>query len=232
MTTGTIDPLVERYLAFNKARTGVDMKIIPKETSKLLKTVGWLFRVTKINPGFMDHYITTLGDTIYIPEKLMGMDRLQLLGIVRHECFHGRDEKNHPYTYKLAYMLPQALSLLSVLALLTPVLHNSYLLLSLLFLVFLAPIPSFGRYIIELRAYRNQIMLGELVFGYSPAEMQQTKEFICKQLTTSLYYFAWPFPDKVMKDISEYINWETNPEYKDFYEFLKTENLLLIKPIT
>lgn len=63
-------------------------KFIRKTDSWLMRTIGWLLRVSGINDRFMDHYWTTIGDRIYYPARIKQPHDLQHFGIREHEQMH------------------------------------------------------------------------------------------------------------------------------------------------
>jgi hypothetical protein len=48
-----------------------NMYVEPKNSSKLMHAIGWLFSITKISPQFMERYYTTIGQTVYVPDDLL-----------------------------------------------------------------------------------------------------------------------------------------------------------------
>jgi hypothetical protein len=79
----------------------------------------------------------------------------------------------------VAYGMPQLLSLLSVLAFISP--------LFLLSLLFLLPLPSPVRMWAEMRAFRRSVELG------------RDPDLIVKMFIDKTYFFMWPFKKHVLK---------------------------------
>ena len=77
----------------------------------------------------------------------------------------------------------------------------------LLFLLCLAPIPAPFRYWFELRAYRTQLMFSFQTDKASEEQMELVYSWIEKQMTTSLYYWTWPFPKMIRKHLKDESSW-------------------------
>lgn len=116
------------------------------------------------NKNFMDRYFTTLGSTIYIPEKYWNDDDWHIVTILAHEMVHIRDYRRHPVLFSLAYVFPQFLAVFSVLSLWAIWFSNGWLL-SLLALLFLAPWPAPGRAHFEMKGYTVNLAMEHWLFG-------------------------------------------------------------------
>lgn len=212
-----IDEVTQKY-----SKNVVQLKI--KDDSKLMKAIGWILKKTRINPFFMERYITTIGNTIYYPKKLLETENpIDILEVISHESIHIRDFNRFGLLYNLSYLSPQILALLSTFSLLAFTGNKSWLF-CLLFLLFLAPIPSFGRYFWERRAYRTMFIFLKNYFHCDENYIKEVRESIASQLTGNYYYFTWPFSKIVIKDLSDNSFME-EPEYKDITNFIN-KNLL------
>lgn len=199
-----------------------DAKILKKSESLLMKMLGLILK--PFNPAFMSTYITTVGNTIYVPDKFFHEDEVQCLGILAHETQHIIDFQKNPVFFNLSYLFPQCLAGLSLLALFGFL--NPWMFLFLLALMFLAPIPAPFRYQSELHGYRVSILLGRVLDHYSPAEMEQIRNWIKKEMTTSSYYFAWPFPSRIDQDLKDE-SFIMEPRYQEILEFLRSQNRIV-----
>ena len=68
------------------AATVPGARIVPNESSRLMRAVGWFFRVTRINPRFAE-YVTVVGRTVYAPGELLD-DPARAWPVVGHELVH------------------------------------------------------------------------------------------------------------------------------------------------
>ena len=85
-----------------------DFKIVEKSSSTLMKIIGILMFFA---PGFMTQFLTTLGDTVYVPSLSWAESNLPCL---IHETVHMYDNKRLGILYQLGYIFPQILSLLTI----------------------------------------------------------------------------------------------------------------------
>lgn len=151
----------------------------------LYYTVIWVF-----NRRFMTHYATTVGTTVYLPDRAyLESKGSQLVGLLAHELVHMRDRREMgKVTYFLKYSSPQifaALALLSVFAV-----WSLPMLVFLLFLLLALPIPSPGRKELELNGYTMSLAVQYWKDGsVHPAYISE----YAKYFINSEYFFMWPF---------------------------------------
>jgi hypothetical protein len=214
--------LVTRYVT-QVQKSNPSVKVLVKKNSKLMQLIGKFFKATNISPNFMEQYYTTIGSTLYVPDSALTTDPVYLLNTIMHECLHATDSKRWSLLFSLSYLAPQIFALFALLAVFA-FLHP-LMALWLIALVFLAPFPAPARYYWELRAYRTTILFCRKVYGYSDADMEPVYEWVVGQLATKLYYFAWPFPEKIKRDLKDE-SFMSETEYKQMFEFLKREKLL------
>jgi hypothetical protein len=211
----------ERYykLLAQAKKRNPNLEIRYKDESPFMRLIG---KILFFNKSFMSRYTTTIGTTIYFPKRKEVEERPEdYFYILAHECVHAWDYLNHPILFPVAYLLPQLLAFLSLGAFLAFV--NSWFLLCLLFLVFLAPIPSIGRARAEIRGYGMTCKVKKWIEGDVSDEYLNK---ITKSFTGSSYYFMWPFKSYVKKRLKKYI--ETNdclkdrsPVYRDVYKIVR-----------
>ena len=187
-------------LRFNKfvqeLSKDIPVKVAYKDESKLMKFLG---AILFFNKGFMDLYITTLGNTVYYPSRAWVQDHpTDATLVMAHEYVHMKDNSRlGKIKYPIMYLFPQVLavlSLLTVLAFFTP-----YAWFFLTFLLCAAPIPAPGRKYIELRGYKMSLYalylnLSELNFDESAIAraLMKSAEYGNSQFTGAGYYFMWP----------------------------------------
>lgn len=210
-----IDTLSKQY---------ANVEIKPKSSSKLMKAIGWLFGVTKISPEFMTRYITIIGSTIYFPDNMLANpDGESMLRTVAHETVHANDAKRFSAPlFSFLYLFPQSLGLLALLSLLA--FWKAGFIWCLLFLLCLAPLPAPFRYWFELRAYRMNILFCRKEDKLTDEQMIPIYEWIEKQMTTSLYYWTWPFPNTIRKHLKDE-SWMETGIYKNVNKWLITRRV-------
>lgn len=126
-------------------------RVAYKDSSWRMKLLGWLLE--PINPTFMTEYTTTLGHTVWFPNK--GAYEAEGGTLLAHEFVHLWDKADSPWWFTFSYLMPQIFilpGLISVLALWC--FGFGWLGLGALFLVgLLALLPSPWRVFWELRGY-------------------------------------------------------------------------------
>jgi len=115
------------------------IKIAYKDESLFMKLIGALLF---FNKSFMKLFITTIGNTVYYPNRQVIIEHEKdAILVLAHEYEHIKDNQRlGRVIYPLMYLFPQCLGLLSfltVFAFITP-----YAWLFLICLLFFAPIPS------------------------------------------------------------------------------------------
>lgn len=204
---------IEKYITPKMG--GKKIEITTKESSNLMKLIGWFLAAIQINKTFMTNYITTIGTTIYFPEKLLEeIAPKRFMEVVVHECVHAVDEHNNKLFYKPTYLpelfLGLPLLITSIVLFVLKFWIAASILLALALLCIL-PVPKPGRYHWEIRAYSTSLGIAH-IFNEDKGYINQIKRWICGQLTGSSYYFTWPFKDKILKDL------EINPREVQLYD--------------
>lgn len=186
------DEIFNDYRHLCKEQWGV--KIVEKTESRLMKVLA---AVLFFNKNFMNGYVTTIGRTVYWPSagKLSGKDFETLF----HEAQHACDFTQNPCWFISSYLSPQSTALLAAGALLALV-GSPLWLLSLLFLLMLAPLPSPMRTHWELRGYACNMACALWTQGYVPAhDLQRIRD----DFTSCSYYFMWPFPSSMDEKLEQ-----------------------------
>lgn len=164
-----------------------DFKVISKDQSKFMLLLS---KVLFFNKKFMSHYVTTIGNTIYVPDQSFFNDDDRAFIVIAHEYVHMCDNKKYGFAYNLAYLFPQVLSLLSLLSF-----YNSTWLLCLLFLL---PLPSPTRTWLEYRGYSMSIACYYWLYKEKPVNTRYVDNF-----TTSLYYWMCPFKGYISEKLEQ-----------------------------
>lgn len=214
MRPSPVTPLLESYRIEVISKFAPNFKIKWKSESFWMKLLGW---VSFWNPNFMKNVITTLGDSIYVPDNWLEKDELSNVTIVAHEAVHVQDAKKNPLMGFL-YLVPQVL--FPILAVILAFVSPWFLFLA---LGFALPLPAPWRFHYELRGYRMNLLIIEKVWGWSKTSQayQNTKQFYQSQMTDKWYFFAMPFKGYVQKRFEE-TGWESEEIYQKTLGFLKT----------
>lgn len=201
---------IERFESFtselNKLNPKFNIKF--KNESLLMKTIGILLF---FNKDFMRTYTTTIGNTVYFPSKQFIEDSPEsALIIAAHEYRHAYDANRiNSLLFSIIYLMPQLLVLLIVPAL---YLFGYW---GLLCLIFLFPLPAYGRMRLELNGYVTSLFVLHALLveaktseEYRALRLQQSAIVKNKQFTGSAYYFMWPFGVKtqLFKALDEVID--------------------------
>lgn len=207
---GKLQPLSQRFL--NKFSFPMGVKLYPKEKSAFMKLIRIPLRL--FNKNF-DGYITTIGKTIYLPAKFMEGQDIHVMDVLAHETKHIYDSCIYSFLYEIGYLFPQILALPFFIA---SLLVSWYLLIPTL--ICLAPLPAYFRYLIEMRAYRVNLMVAKHALKYDDVGMMRVKLWITKQMTERWYYFTWPFKQYVMKNLEDE-SFMSQDYYQNVLKFLK-----------
>ena len=153
---------------------------------------------------------------IYVPEEGWKDKNINSALIVyAHEYVHLSDRKKWgAFIFNMSYLMPQIFAVTAVLAFW----YSNWFL---LFLGFLAPLPSPGRAFIEFRGYRMSMAVAYWM-GYKVKPSNYIQQF-----TKSGYYWMFPFKSVVESVLeSELCKIESgvlSPELKEIYDVLYVE---------
>lgn len=174
------------------------------------------------NPGYMTSFTTTLYPKVYFPTK-ESEKKPNFYKTLCHEFVHLVDRRDHGVWFSISYLFPQILALFSLLSVLSFI--SLHFLWSLLFLIFLAPLPSYFRTKWELRGYTTNLFIEYLVTGQFNEE--QIKLIKNQFLTMNYYKMCWS-EEKINKEIDlikKKIEEGTITEGKEGYVYKKIEAL-------
>jgi len=188
---------IESYAA------GLGVKTAVKETSFLMRAINIL--IGFFNPGFMVDYITTIGGTVYFPERMLKEDGT-VWSVLPHETQHGvQFNKMSVPVAALVYLFPQWLSLLSLLSL-GAIWGGLWWLLWLTNLLWLAPWPAPGRKWMEMQGYALSLLVKyEQYRAIGREDAIGVPPYMVRQFTGSFYYFMWPFKARVEAELGDWI---------------------------
>lgn len=162
-----------------------------KNESILMKLLG---KLLFFNKSFMKTFTTTIGNTIYFPSKEY-VSNLSLGSIIvmAHEYRHTQDNKKLGFLYNLIYLFPQILVMFSLLTFVVGWW-------ALLLLIFILPIPAYGRMKLELNGYTMTLFAFNEYYKTSNFSLEHRTSLLLnkaneinKHFTGASYYFMWPF---------------------------------------
>jgi hypothetical protein len=217
------EEIIQLYLKQIEEKHKIKIQVLPKSQSKLLKTLRPIIEI--FNKNYWDDYVTTLGNTIWVPENWLANNysTLSMIETIMHECVHIKQANEQSvFVHDVLYLFPQILFIFSLLAFLAIPFGLNWLW-ALTFLLFLLPIPAPFRYQKELEAYRITILFLKHVYKTETHD-SWAEQSIVEQMAGPSYYFAWPFKNLIIKDLEneEALKKEL---YKEIIDFLKSNNL-------
>ena len=177
---------------------GLEVKY--KTESSFMKLIG---KILFFNSTFMTSYTTTIGSTIYFPNReFVNNKEVSSSIIFLHELVHIHDAKKiSKPLFTFLYLFPQILALLFF-----PMLFVSWKL-ALLFLICAAPLPAYFRMKFEKRAYLVSLYVTDKLskkYNFT-ANLDVQKVHLLEQFSTSAYYYMWVFKN-LNKDFDDGIS--------------------------
>jgi hypothetical protein len=149
----------------------------------------FMFMLSKIlffNKTFMSAFVTTIRYTVYTPLSWQTVFPNEAkFEIMAHELVHLLQYRRYKILQSLSYLMPQIFALLAVLS----IFSTSWWMLSLLFLL---PLPSFTRALIEFQAYRMSAFVVYKIYGNAIKEDEMIDYYVAN-FVKSNYYFMFPF---------------------------------------
>lgn len=165
------------------------IKIKNKSDSVVMKIISWMLFL--INPKFMTHYITTIGNTIYLPTTTKEWPEEAIISTIVHEFVHINDSYRDKL-FTLKYLFPQVLAPLFLI-----MLPFCWWLALILFVICLGPWPAPWRKEYELRAYKMSLVGFNAYFdGLASDEwvaktLNDLVEIYNMAFTGPAYWFMW-----------------------------------------
>ena len=155
----------------NVAEEFPDFRLIPKEESRLCSAIDVFLRVVSLGAikAFKTGYLTTIGNTVYVPTIWDAMSEQSQLVSLRHERVHMRQRQR------------------------MGVLWYTFMYLFVFFPMFLA----WGRARLEKEAYAETILASSEIRGKIYVYDPRYKEWIIQQFVGEGYLWMWPFKDQI-----------------------------------
>lgn len=135
-----------------------DLRFVDKADSRFMRIAAWF-----LGAGFLTSYVTTVGNTVYLPTHWDGLSEATRCVILRHERVHMRQARRMTY----------------------PVFALFYL------FVFLPVGLAFYRARFEMEAYA-ETLAAQKDYGLDYSS-SKNREFIIEQFTSSAYGYMFPF---------------------------------------
>ena len=164
-----------------------------KEDSRIMRLVSVV--LTWFCPTFMTHFTSVVGNRIYFPSrKFVERDEMSAMRTLAHELVHLLDQKRvSKPVFMLSYLSPHSLAL--------GVFSFPWLgWWALLFLLFLAPIPSWPRFYFESRGYAMNVLTAH------SSRKEIVLESAIQQFLGWNYYKMYPFGNLVYKRILRWVD--------------------------
>lgn len=168
----------------------IKSKANPEGLYSLVRPFALLF-----NREFETRYITVINGTCWFPASYFDSNGClddashDIIELLAHETIHEYDRMRlGTARFTAQYMFPQVLALLAAFSLLA--FWSSWWLLSLLFLIFLAPLPAPGRALLEIRGYKVNLAFAK-IDGWDVRLL--ANNIVERQFMGPNYYFMMPF---------------------------------------
>lgn len=192
-------------------------EVVDKESSSFMKKLNFFVRL--FNKDFMTKYATTVYPKVYFPTEMNPYTKWTILA---HEWVHLRGGKKSQIAFMLRYFFPQWFVIFSLLSLLAIWLSNLWLL-SILALLFAAPLPAVGRMKEELDGYTMSMAVNYWRTGYI---QESYKIWLATQFTSAAYYFMWPFKRDIKQRLHVRANDIKKGKYDTVYPFSAVKTLI------
>lgn len=147
------------------------LRVLPKEGDGFSRAVDLALRALTFGgqSGYLDRYVTTIGDRIYLPRNWDGRADVERYVVLRHEAVHLRQFRR------------RGLVRTAVVYLFWPVP-----------VVFAA-----GRAGLEREAYEESLRAMREIHGDAALHDPELRSYIVRQFTGPAYAWMWPFPSAV-----------------------------------
>jgi len=170
-----------------------DFRIKFKNESIFQRIIGFLLF---FNHRYMTEYTSTFGNTVWFPSRqFVENKKRRAAKILAHELVHLVDRNTYVVLFEILYLLPQVFAVFSLFSLLA-IWFSPLWLCCLLFLVFVAPIPSITRANLEMRGYAMNMAINVWTHGSIPDDM---KDWVVGVFSGWGYYRMWPCEEDVRK---------------------------------
>lgn len=156
-----------------------DFKIVSKSDSWFMKVLSWLLLIVTFGSQktFMTKFITTFGNTIYVPKDWESVPEVNRVGTLRHERVHLRQQVRYGRVlFTFLYLVP-------------------------FFPLFFA----YGRAKLEMEAYSETILAVAELKGLDKVRSKEFRDHIASHFVTGSYGWMWIFRKTVDRWIDEAI---------------------------
>ncbi len=148
-------------------------QIVRKSESRLMKFINFIlcFITFGLQCTFMTHYISTVGYTVYVPDRWYSNNDIARMIVLRHERVHMRQRR--------AFTLPFY---------------------AFLYLLFPLPCGlAYFRTLFEMEAYEETIRATVELYpnGVDLVRMDRAKQQMVENFTGPGYFWMWPFKKRV-----------------------------------
>lgn len=205
-----------------KKTSGFSVKY--KDQSLFMKILG---KLMFFNKTFMTNYTTTIGKTVYFAneEKIKSTSTLRHVSTLAHEYKHVKDYEKYHLWFIFTYLTPQILALVTLPLMIISIWWSwiAFIIFLVLTLLFLSPLPSYGRKYWELRGHIVSLFvineINKKRWGDQNVEVR--KQILIsaankynQKFTKADYYFMWPFGVKEIlhKKVDKIISGEIKKE--------------------
>lgn len=166
-----------------------DMQVAYKDESSSMRTLG---KILFFNPSFMKEYTTTIGSTVYFPNReYVEKSPVSASIVILHEMMHvDQAQKYSKYLFSFLYLFPQILFLVFL-----PLLFVSWKIFLPLLILSVLPIPAYFRSLFEREAYCLSLYVSYKLtkFGGISIDLSKSANFYVSQFKGPYYYFMHPF---------------------------------------
>ncbi|MGB0523911.1 MAG: hypothetical protein ACPGJS_13170 [Flammeovirgaceae bacterium] len=179
----------------------VSFEICYKEESRLMRIASVI--IMWFCPTFLSHFTSVIGNRIYFPSrKFIEKDEYGAMRTLAHELVHLLDQKQvSKPVFMFSYLFPHSLAI--------GVFSFPFLgWWALLFLLFLAPIPSWPRFYFESRGYAMNVLTART------SRKEAILQSAIQQFTGWNYYRMYPFSDAVERQITTWVEKGENGQDK------------------
>lgn len=155
-------------------------KIVFKDESLMMKAINVFLMAVTLGRmrAFMTGFITTVGETVYVPSDWDSLGEVSRCVVIRHERVHMRQSRRYGRVlFSLAYLL---LPLPAGLA--------------------------YFRARLEMEAYAESVRALVEMTGTGVAFSQAYQQGLVDHFTTAQYLYMWPFPKTVKKWVTKAVD--------------------------
>lgn len=153
--------------------------IVKKPDSRLMRVLSWFLLVVTFGAQrrFMDKYVTTIGNTVYVPSDWDSWSPLSRVEVLRHERVHMRQQKKYGLVlFTFLYLVP-------------------------FFPLFFA----YGRARLEMEAYTESARAKAQLRGSQYVKTQEFRNWMASQFLTGAYGWMWIHKPTVLKWVDKAI---------------------------